>query len=330
MRQPLVVVLVLAVAATSSARPTRDGANHHLGDDSFVARFGRLPTARDGEHLRMRVHLEYVHDLLAAGAPTRPERARRRGELLGYLDDYIAKGITPVNSYVPWRNPVFIDRDGNICAVGYLIERSAGRALAETIAATHRLDYLEDIAAAMPEVAAWVDDSGFTLAELASIQPGYEGPEVEHVDGWAAAELVDGPYELRQGEVAVTGAFANKQMVGAWKRTRGDVVLGKGTFVRGTGKWTSFRPDGARMAEGTFVKSRAEGTWRFFHPSGRLAATGAMHHGKRDGVWTFFYDEPRTVVLARGHFEHGEVVGSWKHFDPKGKLVATATGRPWD
>jgi len=50
-------------------------------------------------------------------------------------------GITPVNDYVPDRNPCSsIDRGGQICAVGYLIERSVGRGVAEGIAATHRLD----------------------------------------------------------------------------------------------------------------------------------------------------------------------------------------------
>ena len=180
----VLVILFALAAATWAAPPVRDGANHHLGDDSFVARFGRAPTRADPNEVRMHVHLEYVHALLAARPATRPELETRRAELLGYLGDYIAKGITPENTYVARRSPVFIDASGRICAVGYLIERSAGRALADNIAATHRLDYLEDIAAAMPEVAAWVASSGFTLEELASIQPGYPGPEVMHADGF--------------------------------------------------------------------------------------------------------------------------------------------------
>lgn len=71
------------------------------------------------------------------------------GHKLGYLDDYIAHGVTPTNAHLPWRTAVFIDDAGAICAVGYLIERSAGRALAERIAAEHRYDFLEDIAAAI-------------------------------------------------------------------------------------------------------------------------------------------------------------------------------------
>src|SRR4051812_40122599 len=158
----LVVMLVLIAPATTvlalppgaAKRGFRDGANHHLGDGSFVAEVGRSPTSADSEALRMRLHLRYVRDRLAQQPPTRPELAARRAELLGYLDDYIARGTTPRNEALPWRSPVFIDDGGNICAVGYLIERSVGRALAERIARGHRYDFLEDIAAALPEVRA--------------------------------------------------------------------------------------------------------------------------------------------------------------------------------
>jgi hypothetical protein len=44
---------------------------------------------------------------------TSPARAARRALLLGYLGDYIARGITPRNTYVSWQNPVFIDAEGS-------------------------------------------------------------------------------------------------------------------------------------------------------------------------------------------------------------------------
>src|SRR5688572_16726970 len=106
---PVAVVLLLAASPALAGVSPRPGANHHLGDDSFVARFGRAPDAADPEPLRMRVHLEHIRDLLAARPATRPALAARRGELLGYLDDYIAKGTTPINTYVAHRTPVFID-----------------------------------------------------------------------------------------------------------------------------------------------------------------------------------------------------------------------------
>src|SRR5688500_9256403 len=104
------LVLPLVLASTAAAAPARrDGANHRLGDDSFVSRLGRAPTNADDERVRMRVHLEFVRERLAAAPPTRPELAKRRVELLGYLGEYIAKGITPVNTTLASRTPVFID-----------------------------------------------------------------------------------------------------------------------------------------------------------------------------------------------------------------------------
>ena len=279
----------------------------------------------------MHVHLEYVRALLAASPATRPELEARRGELLGYLGDYIAKGITPANTYVAHRSPVFIDARGNVCAVGYLIERSVGRDLPEKIAATHRLDYLEDIAAAMPEVSDWVATSGFTLDELASIQPGYMGPEVQHADGFVKDDMPDGDYKVTDGDDTVTGKFAKHQMTGEWKRTTAKgAVVGSGTFKGGSGTWTTFFPDGTKMAKGEYDASRADGDWKIYHPSGRVAAQGAMHKGRRDGAWTFFYDAKGSPKLSVGKFDKGETVGTWKHYDAGGKLVATASGHPWD
>lgn len=330
MRFLLALLVVGVVSSVSAADTIRDGANHHLGDDSFVAAFGRPPAAGDSETVRMHTHLVYVRELLGARAATSPALASRRAELLGYLDDYIAAGTTPQNTYVPWRSPVFIDADGRICAVGYLIERSSGRTLPERIAATRRLAYLEDIAATMPEVAAWVASSGFTLEELASIQPGYMGPDVQHESGWGKEPETDGPYREASKGATIEGAFKRGQMVGVWKRTsESGVLLGTGKFTRGSGTWKTMRANGSVMAQGPFENSHATGTWKFFHASGRLAATGPMKKGKRAGTWTFFYDDPGKVKLASGKFADGEVIGEWKHFNAAGALVATATGRAW-
>ena len=349
MRHAIAILAVLLATTPATAAPhvLRDGANHHLGDDSFVARFGRMPTAADGEKLRMRVHLEYVRDLLAARPATSPALEGRRTELLGYLGDYIAKGITPVNSYVPDRNPVFIDAEGNICAVGYLLERSVGRAVPDAIAKRHRLDYLEDIAAQEPAVASWIASSGLTLDELASIQPGYPGPEVMHLVGWLTGTENDhktddnwqdklgstlpddGPYRFDDDGTRMDGKFKRKQMVGTWTRKREGKLLGTGTFAAGTGTWKSFRIDGSRLAEGPFVNSHAHGEWKVFHPSGRLAAVGMMRKGARHGTWTFFYDDKASSKLAVGAFAKSETLGGWKHFDKAGKLIATVNGRAW-
>lgn len=281
-----------ALAPGDLARGFREGANHHVGDDSFLELFGRAPDRRDDEHVRMHAHFTHVRGWLASRRATRPELEARRAEILGYFDEYIAKGTTPQNAHLPWRTPVFIDDHGTICAVGYLIEKTAGRPLAEKVARDHRYALLEDIAAAMPEVRAWVESSGFALEELASVQPGYIPPTT-----WNVQDLGVDP---GVGTPLVLDATAQK------------------------GFWQSKSPDGAPLAEGPFVDGRPQGTWRFFHASGNLAAKGTFDHGLRDGRWQFFYDTKESIPVAIGSFMGGNLIEEWRHFDTAGKLVARA------
>lgn len=288
-----------ALAPGDAARGFREGSNHHLGDDGFAALYGRLPGSGDGEVLRMHSHFTHVRTWLGSRDATKPELASRRAELLGYLDEYIAKGTTPKNAHVPWRTPVFIDDAGTICAVGYLIERSAGRALADKVAKEHRYNVLEDIAAAMPEVRDWVATSGFTLEELASVQPGYTPPTA-----WNKSDLVDGDDSI--GGPALLDTTSNE------------------------GTWRSNYPNGARLAEGHFEGKRPHGTWRFYHPSGNLAAQGRFVDGAREGSWRFFHDAEKPTLMAAGSFMGGALVDEWRHYDHAGKLVARSRPEsPW-
>jgi hypothetical protein len=331
MRAPTIALSLTVAAATAVAAPYDnrgfvDGANHHVGDAGFRAREGREPTAAD-EKLRMHDHLVYMRDLLGSQPATRPELAAKRAELLHYLDDYIAAGTTPHNEALPWRTPVFIDDSGRICAVGYLIERSVGRDLAERIASAHRYEYLEDIAAAMPELDSWVAASGLTLDELASIQPGYMQPQVEDWVRWDVAKLppADGAYS----DPITTGAWRDRKMEGPWTRTIAGHVVGKGTLHRGSGSWTSFYPDGAKLAEGAIVDNDPQGTWKMYHPSGRLAAEGEMSRGVRVGTWHFYYDLAGEVPITTGTFAaDGMIDGDWKHYDEHGRLAAISSSAP--
>jgi hypothetical protein len=322
------IVFSVLTAATAHATPARDGANHRLGDDSFVAAFGRLPDDGDGEKLRMRTHLTYVRGKLAERPPARPELATRRAELLGYLDDYITTGITPKNSRLPWRTPVFIDDRGAICAVGYLIERDVGRRVADRIARAHRYEFLEEIAAQMPDVRAWIDGSGFTLDELASIQPAYADPIHETWRTWDLARHAppDGPFD-RENQ---SGTFDKKSMHGTWtvKSDQG-VVIGEGTLDHGTGTWKSYYDDGKRvLATGPYRRNKAEGAWTIYHASGNVAAKGMLANGKRVGEWTFYYDTKERVPLTRRRFyADGAEAAGWQLFDTHGKLLASRAPR---
>ena len=72
------------------------------------ARERRIPVYRTQENT-VRLDMAIINYLNTELAP-------RRTQMLGYLGDYIAKGTTPTNDYLPYRNPVFIDRSGNVLA----------------------------------------------------------------------------------------------------------------------------------------------------------------------------------------------------------------------
>lgn len=152
------------------------GVNAVLGDESYRLRFGQQPTTQTDEVTRIQTHLEHVENLLrqrdVADLPT--ELLNRRLRLLDLLHEYRLKGIFPHNTRFPKeRKPCFIDEEGRICAVGYLVEQSAGRTVAESINKKWQYDYLSDMQDSVLDQ--WIAESGLTKAECAMIQPTYGG-----------------------------------------------------------------------------------------------------------------------------------------------------------
>jgi hypothetical protein len=155
--------------------------NPIIGDISFVQKFGQKPNKATDNILRIQTHLEYVEGLLrqkdVSDLPLQQQHQRAR--LLDLLHDYWVKGVFPKNyDYKEQRKPCFIDKDGNICAVGYLVEKTAGREVAEKINSQYQY---EDLLAMKDEaVDKWVAANGLTKEECAMIQPTY-GPIVNPV-----------------------------------------------------------------------------------------------------------------------------------------------------
>ncbi|MCI0451339.1 MAG: hypothetical protein L0Z51_02980 [Candidatus Latescibacteria bacterium] len=152
----------------------RHAINAVIGDASYVERYGSLPPPGADPDLRVRTHLEFVHALLSARdvSALASLRAARR-ENLARLRDYIDAGVFPRNHlYADQNRPCFIDRDGRICAVGYLVEQSAGREAAERINSAFQSEFLWRMH--LPELDGWISASGLTLLELSMIQPCYD------------------------------------------------------------------------------------------------------------------------------------------------------------
>lgn len=163
----IVSLLFLPVAASAG------GVNLVTGDASWQARFRTSPEGAP-EAARLRVHLEYVEALLRAADTSQLDARQResRAHMLDLLREYHRAGVFPKNHTVPGRRPHFIDEAGRICAVGYLVEQTAGRAVAEAINRDFEWAFIHEIHGETFD--AWVAASGLSKLELAMIQPSYD------------------------------------------------------------------------------------------------------------------------------------------------------------
>ncbi|MDB5035580.1 MAG: hypothetical protein JWQ98_2821 [Chlorobi bacterium] len=121
--------------------------------------------------------LTYLEDLLRSrdvsglSPALRAERLRN----LDRIHAYRVAGAFPRNFDYPGQGlPCFIDREGTICAVGYLVEQSVGRGVAEEI--NRNYQYATVAAMRMPALDRWIAVSGLTRAEVITIQePAMDG-----------------------------------------------------------------------------------------------------------------------------------------------------------
>lgn len=130
--------------------------------------------------LLIREHLMLVQRYLKEHPPAdlTASALDARQQLLEQLWQYAIDMKYPQNQHKRKRTPIFIDEAQRYCAVGFLILASGHGTLAKEINATHHYGYLEAIAEAYP-IQEWAEKYGFTLQELAWIQPSYDfRPEV--------------------------------------------------------------------------------------------------------------------------------------------------------
>jgi hypothetical protein len=180
MRNPT-IILSIAVSTLFLVRNTSSVDNSQmvnplLGDISYESKFGHKPDATTDNNLRIRTHLEYVENSLRSKdvSTLSTDLKTKRNDLLNLLHEYWTKGVFPKNyDYPDQRKTCFIDKDGAICAVGYLLEQTTSRQVAEGINRAHQ--YEELLAMNNSTVDKWILTSGLTKEECAMIQPAY-GP----------------------------------------------------------------------------------------------------------------------------------------------------------
>jgi hypothetical protein len=133
--------------------------------------------ARADDVARVRAHLAFAHDVLAHRDVSQlsSEQQDARAAALADLSRYIERGVFPRrtgDAYGALR-PRFIDDRGVHCAVGEMIAASGAEALARAINARYEYAYVREMD--MPALATWATAHGFTVDELALIQPSYSG-----------------------------------------------------------------------------------------------------------------------------------------------------------
>lgn len=145
-------------------------------------------------------HLHRVETSLRAADVSHLSASQRdrRADLLDVLQTYRSVGVFPHNpGYASHerpvvvsgvfpdagtdRTPVFVDGYGTHCAVGYLLAADGREELVERIVDGGNLRYVHEIDE--PELLAWAVQSGFTVDELARIQPAYGFDDLDD-DGW--------------------------------------------------------------------------------------------------------------------------------------------------
>lgn len=179
----LLMILTLYVGPNASEKltPSEDKSqvvNSIIGDISYETKFHAKPDIFTDEKLRLQTHLEYVENVLRQKDVSHlsTNLRKKRAIILDKLHEYWTNGIFPKNyDYKGQRRPCFIDCHGNICAVGYLIEQTTSRQVAENINDKFKYEYLLNMNDAVIEH--WIESNGLTKQECAMIQPNY-GPSV--------------------------------------------------------------------------------------------------------------------------------------------------------
>ncbi len=124
---------------------------------------------------RIRTHL-YLVELYLRNSTDHNlshDQLEKRQQALDILKTYYENECFPVNHYHPQRQPYFIDNFGTACAVGYLMIETGFEDIANQISKENNYAYVSELDIIYPELSQWAEAFGFTLDELAWIQPGY-------------------------------------------------------------------------------------------------------------------------------------------------------------
>jgi hypothetical protein len=234
----LTLIISILLCGCTNDGDKDQAVNPIIGDISFIKKFGYRPDATTDEVLRIKTHIEYVENVLRSKdvSTLSPTLQHKRTDLLDLLREYRTAGIFPKNyDYPGERKPCFIDKDHAICAVGFLIEKTVGRQMAELINSKHKYDEL--LAMNNEYVDHWIFSSGLTKEECAMIQPSYIAPEDNSITpGYAASSSIFSGVNLSLNTINVIqiSRGANRKTIGVigLLTGSGQVALGTAMFPK--------------------------------------------------------------------------------------------------
>lgn len=224
--------ILLFICVWKERQSTVGTINPIVGDISFEKKYGTAPNADTDDHIRIAAHLEYAEkelrqrDVSSLSAEMRSKRAH----MLDLLHEYRSAGIFPKNYERSERKPCFIDQNGTICAVGYLVEQTAGRAAAEDINSRHK--YATILEMKDSKVDEWIAESGLSKEECAMIQPQYAPGSTQNVNNVKPAFAISST--LLMG-VNVASTAVNGIQIATGSLRGGAPALG---IIGGTGQIT--------------------------------------------------------------------------------------------
>ena len=156
---------------------------------------------------RIHFHLKTVIDYLSKNTPDNLpiEVQQKRLALLQSLEHYADQKVFPKNIHHAERRPYFIDHQGTHCAVGHLMAVSGHSQLAQKIKSEHNFDYIKDIKTS--GVTEWATTNGFTIEDLAWIQPGYPPESIISAVGQGTNGPINAMYQKNNSQLFFAGTF---------------------------------------------------------------------------------------------------------------------------
>ncbi len=184
-----------------------------------------VSSARAAEVMRLERHFDSVdtelksRDVSALNAAQRANRA----QVVSWLRDYRNADRFPVNDKFAQPTPFFRDKNGVLCAMAYLIDRSGRGDIVDKVAATRNNAYINELADD-PALIRWLDTWGLSVAEAGRIQPSYGGGGIGGAEEEDDDEVVESDIAL--GAIGLGGASLATTAVNIVKPSTASGLLG--------------------------------------------------------------------------------------------------------